>query len=567
MAGQHALGIHIGHDRGAALVSAGGLVAQIAEERLDRKKHSNSLELPLKSIAAVLETGGVRASDLGAVGISGTNFEMERIIPLLREEVRDALDAPHLRVVGVGHHDCHAWAAYGTADADDALVVVADGSGDIVGHRLEAESVYTASGDDVTLVDRRLQDFGLARITRRNSFALPYMHESDRQKQISLGHKYEQFTYLCGFGQREAGKTMGLAAYGTSLIETPAPVIGDLQFSLTYESGLTEIDRVWRASGEPWHRFLRNRAADIAATGQQLLEAYLLTLLNALNPVGKHHTLCAAGGVFLNCQLNGRILDQTRFRQIHVVPAAGDDGLCIGAAFQAFKQTFGPVRRGGGALPFLGRSYGPPTISQELGSFGLTAEVLEESSLADRLAADLVDGKIIGLLRGRSEMGPRALCHRSILADPRVPGMKDRLNQLKGRELFRPFAPVVTEEDQFKFFETEHLSRYMLLATRLRPPYQAMLPAVVHADGSSRVQAVAARQEPFVHALLRAFETRTGYPILLNTSFNLAGDPIVESPRDAILTYLASGLDVLVMEGFYVHGKVALGAHHRVGGR
>jgi carbamoyltransferase len=556
MAGHHALGVHIGHDRGAALVSNGELVAQIAEERLDRRKHSNSPDLPLKSITAVLDIAGIRPADIGVAGICYTNVEIDKVTHLLRDELRDLLDAPQLEVVGIDHHDCHAWSAYYTSDVDAALIVVADGSGDIIGARSEAESVYLASGEVIELVDRRLQDFGLTRMTRRNSFVLPYMNESDRKKDISLGQKYEQFTYLVGFEHREAGKTMGLAAYGKPLFTPAIPPITDLQFQLTFETGLVELDRIWRMSGESWHRFVSSRAADIAASGQQLVEDYMIALLNALNPSGSHDALCAAGGLFLNCQMNGRILNDTRFRNVHVVPAAGDDGLCIGAAFHAYAREFGTPRRTSDPLPFLGPCYENGAIQQSLDIFGLKAERCDDSHLIERMAADLAAGKVIGLLRGRSEVGPRALCHRSILADPRVAGMKDRLNRLKGRELFRPFAPVITEEEQIKYFELEELSPYMLFATRLRPQFRAMLPAIVHVDGSSRVQAVSKRKEPFVHALLQSFERLTGHPVLLNTSFNLAREPLVESPYDAIVTYLTSALDVLVMESFYVDQKV-----------
>ncbi len=555
MPGRHALGIHIGHDRSAAVVSDGELVAQMAEERLDRRKHSNSPELPLKSIAAVLGIAGLSAADIGVVGISYTSVDIDKITHLLAAELRDALGRPQLDVLGIGHHDCHAWSAFCTCDADAALIVVADGAGDIVGTQLEAESVYVGSGHAIELVDRRLQDFGLTRMARRNSFRLPYMHDIDRTKAISLGHKYEQFTYLVGFEHREAGKTMGLAAYGTPLVEPIVPEIRGLQFPLTFETGLLEIEEVWQRSGVAWHRFETERRADIAATGQRLLENYMMAVLNALNPSGTHETLCAAGGVFLNCQMNGLIQTRTRFRHVRVIPAAGDDGLCIGAAFAAYARTYAPPRRGAAPLPFLGQQYGHDVICDALQRFGLVAERLDDRSLAERMAADLDAGRVVGLLRGRSESGPRALCHRSILADPRVADMKDRLNRLKKREVFRPFAPVITEDDQSTYFELEQPSPYMLVATRLRPAYAAALPAIVHVDGSSRVQAVNAEKEPFTHALLRAFQARSGHPVLLNTSFNVGGEPMVESPRDAIVTFLGSSLDALAMENYYVSTK------------
>ena len=402
--------------------------------------------------------------------------------------------------------------------------------------------------NSITLIDRRLQDFGSSKMTRRNSFLLPYMIDADRKKDISLGNKYEQFTYLSGFGQREGGKTMGLAAYADPLFRPEVPTIRDVQFPLKFETGLVEIDQIWRQSGEPWHSFAGHRAAEIAASGQLLLEEYTLALLNALNPTGAHRTLCGAGGVFLNCQMNGRILRETKFQELHVVPAAGDDGQCIGAAFHAYGQAFGAPRRRAEPLPFLGPRYQRSVIEDQLRQAELVAEELEEGPMLERMADALARGRVIGLLRGRSETGPRALCHRSLLADPRRVEMKDRLNGLKRRELFRPFAPAVTEEDQAAFFELETPSPYMLVATRLRPQFRATLPAIVHVDGSSRVQAVNKRKEPFVHALLRAFETRTGYPVLLNTSFNLGGEPIVEAPKDAIETFLRSSIDVLVIE-------------------
>ena len=552
MFGRYALGVHIGHDRGAALVEDGTLVAHVAEERLDRIKHSSSPELPLRSIRAVLATSRIQARDLGVIGISYTNVDIDRILPLLGDELRDRLATPSVEVVGVSHHESHAWSAYCTCDADEALVVVADGSGDIVDGRLEAESVYLGAADSISLLDRRLQDFGSCRWTRRNAFILPYMLEADRLKDISLGNKYEQFTYLTGFGEREAGKMMGLAPYAAPLFEPRIPHIDGLQFPLKFETGLDEIDHHWHRSGEPWHRFISSHAAGIAASAQALLEETMLAVLRALNPAGTHRTLCAAGGVFLNCQMNGRILQETKFRHLHVVPPAGDDGQSIGAAFCAYARVFGPPRRSSAPLPYLGPSYERDRIIASLDGAGLAVEELDDGPLIERLADQLAQGRVVGLLRGRSEAGPRALCHRSLLADPRGIGLKDELNRLKGRELFRPFAPAITEEDQARYFDLAAPSPYMLVATRLRAPYRQALPAIVHVDGSSRVQAVNRAREPFVHALLRAVESRTGHPVLLNTSFNLADEPIVESPEDAIATFRRSGIDLLVLEHFLV---------------
>ena len=549
------LGIHIGHDRGAAIVRDGKLVAQLAEERLDRQKHSNSPELPAKSIAAVLEIAGLKTSQLGAVGVSYTNVVINDVITQLAPEIRDLLGLPSIAVHGIGHHDCHAWSTYYTSDFDSALVIVADGAGDIVGDRIEAESLYIGEGSKLVLLDRRLQDFGLSRVTRRNSFNLAYMSPVDRTKQISLGRKYEQFTYLSGFGHGHAGKTMALAAYAKPLFVPEIPRFTDLQFPLTFEDGLVQIDEAWRVSGQPWHYFRRENAKGIAAAGQAIIEGYIMRLLQVIDSPRWKATLCAAGGLFLSCQLNHSILSNTNFRKLHVIPAAGDDGQCVGAALSAYAKEFGPPKRTSLTLPYLGRSYSRAEIRKRLTYFGLKARFLNDKQLATRVAKQLAAGRTVGLLRGRSEMGPRALCHRSILADPRRSEMKDHLNLLKRRELFRPFAPVVTTDAQFRYFALKQESPFMLLAAAVRPEYRQSLPAITHVDDSSRVQAISRKRDSFVYDLLKAFESETGFPILLNTSFNLDGEPIVEGPHDAITTYLNSDIDILVLENYYVTAK------------
>ncbi len=549
------LGIHIGHGRGAAIVRDGRLVAQLAEERLDRVKHSSSPELPAKSIAAVLEIAGLKPFQLGVVGISYTNVTIEDVITQLAPEIRDLLNHSSVPVHGIGHHDCHAWSTYCTSDFDRALILVADGAGDIVDGRLEAESLYVGDGPRLSLLDRRLQDIGLSRMTRRNSFNFAYLNEVDRTKQISIGRKYEQFTYLAGFGHGHAGKTMALAAFAEPLFRPEIPPFHDLQFPLNFQDGLIQIDEAWKRSGEAWHRFRREQAKAIAASGQLLIEGYVLQLLDKLYSRRWKESLCVAGGLFLSCQLNGSILSKTKFQRLHVIPAAGDDGQCVGAAVAAYAKEFGPVTRSSRPLPYLGKSYTSKEIRDRLKYFGLKARILNDGDLAKRLVRQLAMGRTVALFRGRSEMGPRALCHRSILADPRNATMKDHLNLLKRREMFRPFAPVVIADAQFKYFDLKQESPYMLLAAPVRAQYRNQLPAITHVDGSARVQAVSRKQDEFVYDLLKCFESKTGYPILLNTSFNLDGDPIVETPHDAIVTYLNSSIDFLVLENYFVAGK------------
>jgi carbamoyltransferase len=555
---QAVLGVHIGHDRGAAVVAAGQLVGALAQERVDRRKHSPSPELPYAAIDALLRYLRISPQHLDAVAFSYTNVRVADILAQLSAEFRDHYGLPAIDVIGVSHHDCHAFATFYTSPFDEALVLIADGSGDIVGNQLEAESLFAATRvTGVQLVGQRLQHFPLTHPTRRNFFNLAYMHAEDRAKQVSLGRKYEQLTYLLGFAHGEAGKTMGLASYGKSLVDRRFPV-PSMGFSLTIDDVLREVESVANSFAISHHRFYRDRRADVAATAQAVIEQIVLDLLNVTNPDGAHENLCLGGGLFLNCLLNHAVLTGTRFRRVHIVPAAGDDGQAIGAAYHAYAMTHGRPAPGGVRTPYLGPAYTRREILLTLRHFRLRFERLDDAELIDRIATAIAAGKVVGILRGRSESGPRALCHRSILADPRPKRMRDYLNRrVKYREDFRPFAPVVTAEDQFRYFDLRQESPYMLLAAPVRRQFRRTLGAVTHVDGTARVQAVKPTDEPFIHALLRAFAKLSGHPVLLNTSFNLSDEPIVESPHDAVSTFLRSRIDYLVLEDVLVTDKKA----------
>jgi len=544
-----ALGIHLGHDRGVAIVRDGLLVGQLAQERIDRRKHSPSPEIPYQALDKLLRYLDLKPSDIGAVGFSYTNVRVEDAAKQFTDELRDHYKVRRWPIYPARHHDCHALATFYTSGFTETLILVADGAGDIVGQRLEAETLYRASVGEIRPIAQRLQHFGLTRTDRRNAFNYDYMHEVDRVKQISIGRKYEQITYLLGFSHGESGKTMGLASYGKSLFDFADIDVHDFNFSLTFADLLNDIAKLQQKSGLPFYRFVRERRADLAATVQLLAERHIVTLLRNINPIGKQRFLCLAGGLFLNCLLNHRILEQTRFERIHIFPAAGDDGQAVGAALHAYQEEFGAPCSSSETLPYLGIAYDKSTIRKALCDFDVRHSYLPHAELAERTASYLAAGATVGLFRGRSEVGPRALCHRSILADPRRKSMRDHLNRrVKYRESFRPFGPVVTEEDQFRFFELKQESPFMLLAANVRPEYHRRLAAITHVDGTARPQAVSRKKDAFVHALLRAFERRTGYPVLLNTSFNLNDEPIVETPRDALSTFLRSRLDVLVLE-------------------
>jgi carbamoyltransferase len=546
------LGVHLGHDRGAALVRNGVLWYAIAQERVDRLKHSPSPEIPRQAIEALVGVTGIRLNDIDAVGISYTNVSIDSIIDQIATEFRDLYDVEGMPIFGVSHHICHALAAFHTSGFQDADVFIADGAGDIVGSLLEAESLYRVDNMRTRLVARRFQDFGLTYMWRRNSFNYAYMHEVDKDKQISLGRKYEQITYLIGFRHGDAGKTMGLASYGRTLVE-PFGHFDNLWFSLRFRDLLQELEEVRISYGLPHHKFVSSMRADIAQTGQIFVESAVTNLLTNLRPQLQGENLCLGGGLFLNCHLNSRILRECGWRRVHIFPAAGDDGQAVGAAFYAYNQFHGEAASSPAPLPFLGLQYGSPVIKEALEHFGVPYEQLDDGELARRVAELLAQDKIVAILRGRSELGPRALCHRSILADPRHIETRNRLNEIvKFREPFRPFGPVVTNEDQLKYFDLPQESPYMLLTAPVRQEFRSELRAITHIDGSARVQSISQDKDAFIHRLLQQFEGLTRFPILLNTSFNLADEPIVESPYDALSTFIRSPIDVLVLENYLV---------------
>jgi carbamoyltransferase len=298
--------------------------------------------------------------------------------------------------------------------------------------------------------------------------------------------------------------------------------------------------------------------ADVAASIQVVLEDVMLAMARDLHARTGLRNLCMAGGVALNSVANGRILRETPFEALYVQPAAGDAGGALGAALYVWHAMLQKPRAFVLEHCFWGEAYPEERILQCLRESGLTFEEYDDGGLLDRMAGELDRGKVIGWFQGRFEWGPRALGNRSILADPRRQEMKDIVNtKVKFREPFRPFAPVVLAERVGEYFEGKALdqsypAQFMLLVTPVRQEKRAIIPAVTHADGSGRLQVIRQDINPRYYGLIERFGRVTGVPVLLNTSFNLRGEPIVASPLDAVRTFMASGIDLLVLDRFMV---------------
>lgn len=552
---KYALGIHTGHDRGAAIVCDGIILASISQERLDRIKHSRSYSIPYDSIDALLKSQGLTMQDMGCVGFSGDAIEAPTVASFLQQDFCKHYECYNIPFYSVNHHDSHAYATYYASGFQDSLIIVADGGGDYVGDMTEAESIYLGTHGDVLPLESRKQHPVIRRMGDYSNYLYPYMPQTVRKHEISISRKYEQITYLLGFGWGQAGKTMGLASYGKSLINisTHSNLRSPVDFSLQYSDILDRLYAMQQSSGMNHFEFLEANRADIARTIQAYTESVMTTIITELLQKYQVEHICVAGGLFLNCLLNHLILTECPVKEVFFFPAAGDDGQAIGNALFAYRKHFGlitPVRL---LSPYLGMSYNDKEIEHTLRNHSLTYNKLDDCALAQTVAKEISENKIIAIHRGRTEIGPRALCHRSILANPTSPDMKDILNsRVKHREAFRPFAPVVTAERQFDIFDLKQESPYMLLAPFVKEEYRQQLPSITHVDGTARVQSVTPQQEPFIHMLLCEFEKHSGLPVLLNTSFNVAGEPIVESPEDAVATFLKTDIDVLCIGNYLV---------------
>jgi carbamoyltransferase len=534
------------HDFCACLVEDGRVVSAVEEERLTRVKYAYGLGPRLQRCLAgdyVLNEGGIDASDLDLIV---ANDLLNNVYAL---RYRD-------RVSWIGHHLSHAASTFYTSPFPTAAVLVMDGRGSESNHDgvRRSETITSFVGDEsglrtVHAIQGRL---GVAARTM------------DEPYEDSIGWMYEAVAKSIGLTTTGAvgapGKAMGLAPYGTaSYVDELATFYqlrdGDFRQSHAQQTALqafiaAELARAGQGQSADEVR------ADFAFAVQANTERIVLELARWLHRRTGEKRLCLAGGVALNSVTNFKILEETPFEEIHIVPAAGDNGTALGAALHGHYAIAGNLWSPSAAAfsPYLGREYGAEEIEAAIRPYVDKIRVERPARPFDRVAAELADGAVVGWFQGRSEIGPRALGNRSILADPRDPGMKDRINaKVKHREPFRPFAPVVTHARQAEFFTSDVPAHYMLLVPQVRDFARSLIPSVTHVDGSARLQTAVPELNPRLCALLDAFDRRTKVPVLLNTSFNDNEEPIVETPADALRCFLRTDLDQLVLGDLLLH--------------
>ncbi|MFF9221036.1 carbamoyltransferase family protein [Streptomyces viridosporus] len=524
------------HDPAAALVVDGRTVAAAEEERFSRRKHGkrplpfSAWELPEKAAAWCLKRAGLRPQDLDAVAYSfdpslarpadamGLDDPWDHLRLTYAREAPGFLRAalPGLdpgRVRFVPHHTAHAAsAAFAAPDAEDSSVLVLDGRGERASH----------------LAARRVRD----RLEPLYAQDLPH----------SLGLVYEELTEHLGFlRSSDEFKVMALASHGTPRM---LPELRRYVYP-TGDGGFHATAVPWRdlcaprGPDEPWTR----DHADVAASAQAVLEETLLDLVRWLHGRTHDRVLTLAGGVALNCVANSRIAREGPFSRVWVQPAAGDAGTALGGALLLSAGA------GDEPEPMTGADLGRDWSDAELGAWLKTAAVPFErpADIAATVARTLADNGIVAWFQGRSEYGPRALGHRSLLAHPGHAGNLERLNDVKGREQFRPVAPMVLADRAAGIFDGPLPSPYMLFVHDVADAWRDRVPAVVHVDGTARIQTVDPAQEPLVARMLSEFERLTGLPVVVNTSLNTAGRPMVDDPRDALECFGSSPVDLLAI--------------------
>ncbi|HEV2708170.1 MAG TPA: carbamoyltransferase C-terminal domain-containing protein [Pyrinomonadaceae bacterium] len=542
------IGISASHNGAVCLLRDDQLVVAVQEERLTRvKRHRIYGAEPSRSLAYCLSYAGITADDvsLAVVCLQGRAQDAHQVVA-----ANPALQRSRGRIptIVIPHHLGHAFSAFAASGFEEAAVLVIDGAGspfedlpaderDVVTERLEdgweTVSLYSAAGTSIIPLEKHL--------VARGGWYRP--RGGGMPRFGSLGGMFSAVATQLFADPMEAGKVMGLAPYGTPTLPPGAFFeIGDKGFNFREDvPAMFAHEERWPARSAEY--------MNLAASVQSALETAVLHLARRLRELCPSDNLCYAGGVALNSVANERLIREAGFRAVHIPPAAEDSGPAIGAAYYGLWKLTGHNTRRRMAHDACGKTYTQADISTAVEKFS-QVRTLKPANLVAEAVERLCAGQIIGWFDGGSELGPRALGQRSILCDPRRPDAKEILNlRVKRREPFRPFAPVVPLEQVDDWFELDGAPRespFMLRVCEFKKAQAMRVPAVVHVDGTGRVQTVTREANGRFYELVKSFGEATGVPVVLNTSFNVMGEPIVETPEDAVACLLKSGLDCCV---------------------
>ena len=531
------LGFNVGHNSGCTIIHDNKLIS-ISEERLNRQKNSDGY---LYSVNYCLNELGIKLEDVDLfISSSYGEYLPEHYMGDFKNFMID-----ESKFISIDHHLSHACNSYFLSDFDEAMIIVIDGSGNLS----DTESYYIARGNEIKKVGG---------------------NDPNRDRYKGIGRTYETFSNFCGYSAQQAGKTMGLSAYGKmkykdiNLYEINDKLEIASKCTGKYIDGaLSFVKENNMDFGKPLSGYDNKDAAFYV---QYETEKIILELVKRLYDKYKIKKVCLAGGVFLNGVINQRILDETPIEEVFVPPCCDDTGQNLGNALYGYHMVYGNKERIGFNSPYLGRNYTEEEILDVLEKkqrkYILPYEVksckfkyVKSKNVEKDVAKLLSEGNLVGWFQGASEIGPRALGNRSILCAPFPGEMKDIINlRIKHRENFRPFAPAILEEKVSEYFKINEPSRYMLRVPICQETAIDKIPATLHVDKSGRVQTVNKDINERFYNLLKEFDKITGIPVLLNTSFNDNGEPIIETPKDAMKMFCKSQLDYLVI-GDYIISK------------
>ena len=548
------------HDSTACIVKDGKLICAIEEERLNRDKHTQAF--PELSIKKCLDIAGLKYSDIHhiAVSIKPQTHWFKKLVYIIK----------HLKnfMPFFGHHLVNAYAKQRRFKLWYKKIYNGDKNSPEV-HFIEHHLTHVAGTFYVSPYDKA----ALLGIDGSGEWATTWLgHGEGNEVKLlgesffpnSLGSFYETATQFCGFTPNyDEGKTMGLAPMGDPSVfkEEVEKMLsvnsnGELKIDLSYFNYQFLIKnrysekfvKIFGKPRDPKGEFEDNHL-NVAAAFQRVLEDKVLEMCKILHYKTNADYLVISGGVSLNSVMNGRIVRETSFKDVYVMPAAGDNGTAIGAAYYLYNGILKKPRNFVHTNPYLGTKYTNDEIETIIKSAKLQPKYFDD--ICEKAASLLSEGKIIGWFQGAMEIGPRALGSRSILANPAFPDMKDKINaEVKHREAYRPFAPSALVESYKDYFDLEVEAPFMLKVCKVHKDKQAVIPAITHVDGSARLQTVDGKHHPLYYDVIKKLATKTGVPVVLNTSFNIQGEPIVESPKDALRCFYSTGLDALVIGNY-----------------
>jgi carbamoyltransferase len=547
------LGINYSHNGSACILKGSNILVAIQEERLNRDKKSwTNPGRPSLAVEYCLKSQNLKINDIDVLAICEVN-------QIFSEKIEDNPQFEKIintiPLFKLSHHLAHAYSVHSTTELHDSAIMVIDGQGTIrdaiskeenvqkfIGAGVEKESLYMASNGGVICLKKYLYKSGIQ--TNPDFIGI--------QQFAGLCNMYESISEYIFNDFFDAGKVMGLAPYGRSKYSIE-------NFLKTKDDQIIFTNEICKNYNLDKNCYQDPKAhRDLAASVQSAFEYGVIHHARNLKKLTGMKSLCYAGGGALNISCNQRLLTESGFESINILPAAEDSGICLGAAYFALSKIQPSKSKRRLISDFMGKEYSEQEILKDISSMSMV-EVLSSKNLSKDVASILAEGHVVGWYEGGAELGPRSLGHRAILCDPRRADAKDKLNEkVKFRESFRPFAPIILEEDVDNWFElvgAGRLPEFMLCSPSFKKEVRSLVPGVVHSDGTGRCQTVNQQTMPRIHCLLNEFKKITNIPLLINTSMNVKGEPIVEKPIEALWCLVLTGMDFLVLGNHLVKKK------------